>query len=229
MTCNEFKLWFQDHELDEMTDAIRSHLAVCDRCQKIFALDQKLETKLRNSLVSLEVPPRLHERLAQNSFSHSHWHVKPLRIRRALIPVLAMAAMLALVLFPFGLQEKSFASMNEVAQLAIQDHKSHGLGGCSGSAISDLNAWALHTLGYSVTKPKVPEGAVLLAVTKCKLGDCATVHLIYSLKDKQFSVFIFPQNEAEFSLSSGSSFSLEFGNYKVRLWQTGSQIQVMVV
>ncbi len=31
MTCNEFKLWFQDHELDEMTGAIRSHLAVCDR------------------------------------------------------------------------------------------------------------------------------------------------------------------------------------------------------
>jgi hypothetical protein len=106
MTCNEFKQWFQDHELGEMTDAVRSHLAVCDRCQEIFALDQKLETKLRNSFVSLEVPARLHERLAQNNFSHSRWHVKPQRIRRALVPVLAMAAMLALVLFPFALQSR---------------------------------------------------------------------------------------------------------------------------
>ncbi len=228
MTCNEFKLWFQDHELDEMTGAIRSHLAVCDRCQKIFALDQKLETKLRNSLASLEVPPRLNERLAQNSFSHSRWRVKPHRIRRALVPALAMAAMLALVLFPFAWQESSFASMNEVAQLAIQDHRSHGIEGCSGSTVSDLKAWSLHKLGYSVTKPKVPEGAVLLAVSKCKLGDCETVHLMYSHKDKQFSVFIFPQKEADFSLTSGSSYSLEFGNYKVKLWQTGSQIQVMV-
>ncbi len=229
MTCETFRQWFLDHESDEMTDAIRAHLAECDKCQQIFALDQALEKKLHNSFEQLEVPARLQKRLDQNMRGNSRWLVQPRRFRQIAGPVLAIAAMLVLFLFPYASEKSSFASMDTVGQLAISDHLSHGTKGCNSSALLDLESYSLRELGYAVKPPTVPEGAKLLAAAKCRLGDCDTLHLMYSLNDKPFSVFVFPEAEAEFKLAAGRSYALDFGNHQVTLWQTGQQIQAMVI
>lgn len=229
MTCNEFRQWFQDHESEEMTDTIRTHLADCDKCQQIFAMDQALEIKLRRSFEQLEVPQRLLERLEQNKASNNRWLIQPQVMRRALAPALAMAAMLLLFLFPLLSEKGSFASMDTVSQLAISDHLSHDTKGCNSSALLDIGAWSLKEMGYKAQTPKVPEGARLLAASKCRLGECDTIHLMYTLGEKKFSVFVFPKKEAEFTLAAGRSYSLDFGNNQVKLWQTGNQIQAMVI
>jgi hypothetical protein len=229
MTCDTFRQWFLDHESDEMTDAIRSHLAVCDKCQQIFALDQVFEQKLQNSFEQLDVPARLQERLDQNMRGSTRWMKQSRRLRQLVAPALAVAALLLFFLFPLASEKSSFASMDTVGQLAISDHLSHGTKGCNSSALLDLESYSLKELGYAVKPPIVPEGAKLLAAAKCRLGDCDTLHLMYSLAGKPFSVFVFPKEEAEFTLVADRSYSLDFGNHQVTLWQTGEQIQAMVI
>ncbi len=229
MTCETFRQWFLDHESDEMTDAIRAHLADCEKCQQIIALDQTLEQKLHNSFEQLEVPARLQERLDQNMRGSTRWLRKSGRLRQIAAPALAIAAMLIFFLFPLASEKGSFASMDTVGQLAISDHLSHGTKGCTSSALLDLESYSLRELGYAVKPPTVPEGAKLLAAAKCQLGDCDTLHLMYSLAGKAFSVFVFPEDEADFKLAAGRSYSLDFGNHQVTLWQTGEQIQAMVI
>ncbi|MEN8199262.1 MAG: hypothetical protein ABFR63_04225 [Thermodesulfobacteriota bacterium] len=137
--------------------------------------------------------------------------------------------MLVLFLFPFGSQTSSFASMDELGRLAIVDHLSHDSKGCSSSALLDLGVWSLKELGYRVNQPEVPEGAELLAASKCRLGECDTVHLMYRRGEEYFSVFVFPKDEADFALASGKSYSLDFGDHRVTLQQRGGQIQAMVI
>ncbi len=228
MTCNEFRQWFQDHESDEMTDSIRGHLSNCATCRDMFDLDRKLETKLRTNFVQLEVPARLQERLDQNLGSNNLPRIEPRWIRRAVVPALAMAAMLVLFLFPMGYDNSSFGTMDELGRLAIVDHLSHGTEGCSSTAQLDLAAWSEQEVGYRVNMPEVPEGAELLAASKCRLGDCDTVHLIYSLGEEHFSVFVLPKKEAGFKLEQEKFYSLNFGEHQVRLWRSGGQIQAMV-
>lgn len=229
MTCSEFRQWFQDHESDEITEAVQAHLAQCDKCQQIFELDQVLETKLKTNLEQLEVPERLLERLEQNMAGGSSWVVPPHLLRKIAAPALAMAAMLVLFLFPLDSENSSFASMDELGQLAISDHLNHGIQGCTSDAILDLPAWSQKELGFKIKAPELPEGAKLLAAAICQLGDCDTVHLMYSRGTERFSVFVFPEKEAGFKLAMGRSYSLDFGNHEVTLWQTGEQIQAMVI
>ena len=229
MTCSEFRQWFQDHESDEMTEAVRKHLAQCSKCQQIFDLDQKLEERLKDNFEQLEVPDRLQNRLEQNMVGRSRWTMQPHLLRKLAAPALAMAAMLVLFLFPMVLENSSFASMDELGQLAISDHLNHGIQGCTSDAILDLSAWSNKEVGYKVDEPGLPEGAKLLAAAICRLGDCDTVHLMYSRGTERFSVFIFPKKEAGFRLAVGRSYSLDFGNHQVTLWQTGEQIQAMVI
>ena len=229
MTCREFRKWFQDHESDEITKTVHAHLAECEKCQQIYALDQVLESKLKRTFQQLEVPERLQKRLEQNMVGKSRWIVQPHLLRKIVVPTLAVAAMLLLFLFPMASQNSSFASMDELGQLAIGDHLNHGIQGCTSGAVLDLPAWSQKELGYRVTAPELSEGAKLLAVAVCRLGDCDTVHLMYSRGTERFSVFIFSEKEAEFKLAYGRSYSLDFGNHQVTLWQTGEQIQAMVI
>ncbi len=229
MTCSEFREWFQDHESDEITDSIQAHLTECDKCLQIYELDQRLETKLKNNFEQLEVPERLQKRLQQNMAGRSRWIVQPHLLRKIAAPALAIAAMLVLFLFPMASDNSSFASMDELGQLAISDHLNHGIEGCTSEAILDLPAWSQKELGYKVNTPELPEGAKLLAVAVCRLGDCDTAHLMYSRGTERFSVFVFPEKEAGFRLAAGRSYSLDFGNHQVTLWQSGEQIQAMVI
>jgi len=229
MTCSEFRQWFQDHESDEITDSIQAHLAECDKCLQIYELDQRLETKLKSNFEQLEVPERLQKRLQQNMAGRSRWIVQPHLLRKIAAPALAIAAMLVLFLFPMASENSSFASMDELGQLAISDHLNHGIQGCTSEAILDLPAWSQKELGYKVNAPELSEGAKLLAAAVCRLGDCDTVHLMYSRGLERFSVFVFPEKEAGFKLASGRSYSLDFGNHQVTLWQSGEQIQAMVI
>lgn len=178
MTCTEFKQWFQDHESDQMSHEIRQHLTTCDGCRQIYELDRILETKLKNNFEQCDVPQRLLERLEQNKSGNNLWLVQPYVLRRVIAPMLAIAALFVVFLFPFSSENSSFASMDILGELAIHDHLSHGTKGCSISGINDIGSWALKELGYRVVLPETPEGSELLVVSKCRLGDCETVHLI---------------------------------------------------
>jgi len=229
MTCSDFRQWFQDHELEEMSEVVRKHLLQCDKCRNVYELDQQLEEKLKANFEQLAVPERLQKRIEQNMAGRGRWIMQPHLLRKIVAPALALAAMLIFFLFPLLSENSSFASMDELGQLAISDHLNHGIQGCTSEAILDLPAWSLKELGFKVDAPLLPKGAKLLAAAICRLGDCDTVHLMYSRGTERFSVFIFPEKEAGFKLASGRSYSLDFGRHQVTLRQTGEQIQAMVI
>ncbi len=229
MKCKEFKQWMQDHETVEMTDSIRDHLESCSKCQQIFILDQQLDEKLRSLLQPIEVPERLKERLDQNlSGGAGNLAVRYVMTWKKWVPALATAALLVFLLMPFIGRQDSFSSMDQLSQYAITDHTHHGLKDTSVSILNDLGAWAIDELGYSVSWPEVPGEAKLIGATKCRLGNCDTVHLIYSQKGSRFSVYVFSAKKADFKLAAGRVYSLKIGNHNVKLWKSGNQVQAMV-
>lgn len=229
MKCEKFKQWLQDHETVEMTESIRDHLDNCSNCHQLFILDQRLDEKLRTLLQPVEVPELLKERLEQNLTEAGYRKKRTVRSWKKLVPALATAALLLFLFLPFTGRESSFTSMDQLSQYAVADHTNHGIKEDGSVAVlNDLGAWAMNELGYSVRWPEVPGEARLIGATKCRLGNCDTIHLIYSQMDARFSVYIFSEKKAGFSLAAGRVYSFKIGKYNVKLWKSGGQVQAMV-
>jgi hypothetical protein len=228
MKCKEFKQWMQDHETVEMTDSVHDHLESCSNCQQIFTLDQQLDEKLRTVLQPVEVPELLRERLDQNLSGAGYRKRRYVMSWKKWVPALATAALLVFLILPFTGRESSFSSMDQLSQYAITDHTNHGLKDTSVFDLNDLGAWAIDELGYSVSWPEVPGEAKLIGATKCRLGNCDTVHLIYSQMGSRFSIYVFSEKKAAFSMAAGRVYTLKIGKHNVKMWKSGNQVQAMV-
>ncbi len=201
------------------------HLEKCASCSKLIKLDQELDLIICEELQQIEVPDRVKEKLRQNmttkagSPQHS-------ALKWVAVPGLAIAAMLVFFLFPHG---GSFASMDEIGQLAITDHESHLGRACNKGIPADLAAWGKETIGFAITAPALPfTDSELIGVGKCILGDCDTAHLTYVRNGKRFSVFIFPAKETTFSLHKNRNYTLDFDNYRVTIWKSKRQVYALV-
>ena len=232
MKCEEFRRKLSGSETVEsnqrLTDTEREHLENCESCSKLVKLDEQLNTVIREELQQVEVPERVKERLQQNLMADvTAPQVSVVKWLKVAVPALAMAAILVIVLLPGG---GSFASMDDVGQLAITDHESHLGRACKKGLPADLAAWGKEAIGLAITAPELPfPDSELIAVSKCTLGDCDTAHLTYVRDGKRFSVFIFPEKEAAFSLYKGRNYTLDFENYRVTIWKSKQQIYALVI
>ncbi len=229
MKCEEFKKRFSGSDTvlsdEELTVSECEHLEKCESCSKFMKLDKKLDTAIREELQQVEVPAQVLEKLRQN-MSASTISSGSSILKWAALPALAMAAMLVIVLLPNG---GSFASMDDIGQLAILDHESHLGRACNKGIPTDLAAWGKENIGLAITAPVLPfTDSELIAVSKCTLGDCETAHLTYLRNGKRFSVFIFPAKEADFSLHKNRNYTLDFDNYQVTIWKSKQQVYALV-
>lgn len=209
---------------EDLSASQLQHLANCPACSAFLTKDQELESHIRGALKQVEVPERVTHGIHQN-MTHSSSPGVPW-LQWASGSTVALAALLLLFFLPGG---GSFASMDDMGQLAIADHESHLGRACSKGLPEDLAAWGKETIGVAITAPRLPfKGGKLIAVSKCILGDCATAHLTYSRDGKRFSVFIIPEKEADFALHRDRNYTLQFQGYEVTIWKTGNQIYAMV-
>ena len=227
MSCKEFQGRFQAGDAHtpamELSEAEQMHLESCDSCRQMVELDTVLEQTIRAGLKQVEVPEQLQSRLQQNlGAARPRKGVSFLRVS---IPVAAVAAMLLIFLFPHG---ASFTSMDEIGQLAIVDHESHLGQSCSKGLPEDLAVWGKEHIGMAISRPTLPPGSKLISVSKCTLGDCDTAHLRFSRDGKIFSVFIFPEKEAGFSLADNRNYTLDFSRHKVIIWKSNHQVFALV-
>lgn len=229
MKCEEFRRKFSESDAagDDrgFTASEREHLEKCASCQAFMKLDQELDAVIREELQQLKVPERVKEKLRQNMISEGS-SPRVSILKWAAVPALAMAAMLVIFLLPRG---GSFASMDDIGQLAIADHESHLGRACNKGIPVDLAAWGKETNGLAITAPVLPfTDSELIGVSKCTLGDCETAHLTYIRNGKRFSVFIFPEKEAGFSLHKERNYTLDFDNYRVTIWKSKQQVYALV-
>ena len=230
MRCEEFKRKFSGSDAvlidDGLTASEREHLDKCESCSKLMKLDQQLDSVIREELQQVEVPAQVLEKL-QHNMSSAAMSPRISILNWAALPALAMAAMLVIVLLPHG---GSFASMDDIGQLAIIDHESQLGRACNKEGIPrDLAAWGKKNIGLAITAPVLPfTDSELIAVSKCTLGDCETAHLTYIRNGKRFSVFIFPEKEADFSLQKNRNYTLEFDSYRVTIWKVKQQVYALV-
>ena len=229
MKCEEFKIKFSGSDTDEsdpgLTATEREHLEKCKSCSKLMKLDQELDAVIREELQQIEVPERVKEKLRQNMSAETGSPQVSI-FKWVAVPALAMAAMLVIFLLPHG---GSFSSMDDIGQLAITDHESHLGRACNKGIPADLAAWGKETIGLAITAPALPfADSELIGVSKCVLGDCETAHLIYVRNGKRFSVFIFPEKEAEFSLHKDRNYTLDFENHRVTIWKSKQQVYALV-
>lgn len=231
MKCEDFKRKLSGSDAaetnQELTKTMREHLETCESCNKFMKLDEQLDTVIREEFQQVEVPERIKERLQQNLMANvTTPQVSVLKWLKVAAPALAMAAMLVIFLLP---DRGSFASLDDVGQLAITDHESHLGRACNKGLPADLTVWGKETIGLAITAPELPfPDSELIAVSKCTLGDCDTAHLTYVRNGKRFSVFIFPEKEAAFSLHKDRNYTLDFENYRVTIWKSKRQVYALV-
>ena len=229
MKCEEFKKRFSGSDTapsnEKLTASEREHLEKCESCSRFMQLDKQLDTAIREEMQQVEVPTHVLEKLEQN-MSAAAISPKSSILKWAALPALAMAAMLVIVLLPNG---GSFSNMDDIGQLAILDHESHLGRACSKGIPADLAAWGKENIHFAITAPVLPfTDSELIAVSKCTLGDCETAHLTYLRNGKRFSVFIFPEKEADFSLHKNRNYTLDFDSYRVTIWKSKRQVYALV-
>ncbi len=229
MNCHEVRELLGGDEAREITDkidaAVEKHLKNCQSCRNFLELDQQLETIIREELQQVAVPERLRQKLQQNIKAESQ-NSKPAILWWSIAPVMAMAAMLLIFLLP---QSGAFASMDEVAQLAIAEHNSHLDKPCIKKIPKDLASWSKEQIGQPITLPTIPlTGLELVGIDKCTLGDCPTAHLRYRHEGKIFSVFVFPAKEARFALVQDRNYTLDLNKHQVTIWEANQQVYAMV-
>jgi anti-sigma factor RsiW len=223
MNCETFQKSVTENDAHELDSAEQNHLQECEQCQTFVKLDEKLVSLIRKNLAQIAVPEHLKSSLKANLNDQKNGTYGFLKWA----PAMAMAGMLIFFLIPQG---GSFASMDEIGQLAITDHEFHQGKSCSKGIPEDLSAWGKESIGFSITLPELPfRDYELIGVSKCRLGDCDTAHLIYERNGKRFSVFIFPEKEAAFSLHASRNYTLDFDSYQVSIWKTNTQVYALVM
>jgi len=151
MNCHEFKNWLLDKDLLGETAAFaRQHVETCSQCRKLFSLDQKIETSIRAILTKVEPPDRLRAAVDQDIKYSERSPVLRRVPWKALVPALAVGALLLVLLNPFGAR---IESVDDLASLAVTNHLSGDVTmAVKAGEVANVSQWFEQRLGFPVKR-----------------------------------------------------------------------------
>ncbi len=231
MICSEFKEWLIEKEFADHDATIhaRAHMKKCVDCRALYELDEELEAIIRADMLSVEVPPRLIRKIdaginlakIKNVFGFP-WSV---------VPALAVAALVMLFVNPFANKSitPGFRSMDQVSQVVLQDHLRHVPMSFDAKDVEDVEGWFAHEHNIAMHMPKLEQrGYTFVGGRMCRLGKCEAVYLLYTKDGKRVSLFILPESDIQFPMTSGQDYGVQIADSKVKLWKDGGQVLLMV-
>jgi len=230
MNCIEFKTWILDINAHDQSSAqeAKSHMALCPKCEKLYALDQLVEVQINGSLEKIDPPADLYTRIkldipsapSKKRGSAVRW--------RMLAPALAAAVIVFLVLFnsPGG----QIRDMDHIGSLALVNHLDdrQGLAFKAGE-IKDVATWFIKRIGFAAAAPNLSgQGYVFQGGRQCKLGPNGAAYLFYEKNGKKCSLFIINPDDLKFKVKKDKKYSLAEKNHDINVWAEKGLVYAMV-
>jgi len=231
MNCAEFKNWLIDkdgHDQSADQDA-KLHRLSCARCEKLYRLDRRMEERLAESFVEVDLPADLFEKIQRDERYAGIKDPGPALSSKFSAAILATAVIIVVVFFnPF---KSPMRSIEEISTLVLANHLSNdtSLAFMAGQ-ISDVSNWFAAKIGYPVHVPDMAaEGFTFLGGRKCSLGHQKAAYLVYEKEGKKCSLFIIDRNDLGFDLERDRKYSVDEQGHSIKVWSDKDLVYVMVM
>jgi len=235
MECVEFKHWLvlRDGAGCESADKALYHLKGCPDCMKLYDADTALAEVMKEGFKEEELPGGLMERIEEDldavkrdrpGKGPTPWRV----FVKAAAPVLAVAAMLVVFIYP---QTGKLGSVDEIGRLAVENHLSDLTIKFTTREVSNVPGWFGDKLDFAVAVPEFAGNSMaLIGGRKCSLGKNDVAYLFYKnpAQDKRTSLFVIDGNDIGFEMADGKRYHTSVNDTEVTLWKTGSLAYAMV-
>ena len=235
MECVDFKHWLvlRDGAGCESADKALYHLKGCPDCMKLYDADTALSEVMMEGFKEEELPCGLMERIEEDLDAVKGDRVgkgpTPWRVfAKAVAPVLAVAAMLVVFIYP---QTGKLESVDEIVKLAVENHLSDLTIKFTTREVSNVPGWFGDKLDFAVAVPDLAGSSLaLIGGRKCSLGrnDVAYLFYKYPAQDKRTSVFVIDGNDIGFEMVDGKRYRTAFNDEQVTVWKSGALAYVMV-
>jgi anti-sigma factor RsiW len=233
VNCQEFKQWLinQDSADENALRQVKDHIQVCQTCEELYQTDMALDATLKKGMQTVEPPPGLIERARQKIESESQ--PRPFRFLRVswktAVPALSMAALvLVMLLNPFS---GHLQTVDEVVALSIDNHLDTGMEmAFQAGEISDVGQWFTQRMEFAVRLPDLNRlGLNLLGGRECAFGKIDAALLFCKSKGKRVSLFVINQKDVGLRFDKDRKYTIEEGDFKVKLWKESGMVYAMVI
>ncbi len=228
MNCSIFKKWLGDPEQSdsEMMQDARTHRTQCAFCDKLFKIDARLELDLQEGLRPASVPQRLLQKIETNLRDAPPRRPAASMLWRKLVPALAVAAALLLIIDPSA---PKFGSLKEIGALAIERHLTGMDMAFKTDTVTDTQTWFAER-GHRIAIPNLGKyGVKLVGGRACLLGDRKVAYLFCKKNKKAVSLFIIASDALNFDIEGIGTYYFCDRNCEVTIWKLQNQVCVMVV
>ena len=233
LNCQGFKRWLinQDSADEIAFRQVKDHIQDCHTCEALYQTDMALDAMLKKGMQTVEPPPGLIVRARHKIESESR--PRPFRFLsvswKTAVPALSMAAVvLVMLLYPFSGQLRT---VDAVAALSIANHLDTGMKmDFRAGEVTDVGQWFTQKLAYAVRLPDLNRlGLSLLGGRKCALGKIDAALLFCKSKGKLVSLFVINQNDVGLRFDKERKYTVEEGDFKVRVWKESGMVYAMVI
>lgn len=231
--CQKIIQWLINQESadENALRHIQDHIQVCQTCEALYQTDQTLDVMIKKGMQTVEPPPGLIVRARHKIDSEAQ--PRPFRFRwvswKTAVPVLSMAVLvLVMLLNPFA---GHLQTVDEVAALSIANHLDTTMGmAFRAGETSDIEQWFTQRLAYSVRLPDLNRlGLILLGGRECALGKIDAALLFCKSKGKRVSLFVINQQDVGLRFDNDRKYTVEDGDFKVKLWKESGLVYALVI
>jgi anti-sigma factor RsiW len=135
---------------------------------------------------------------------------------------------LVILLNPFS---GHLQTVDEVVALSIANHLDTGMEMAFRAVeVTDVGQWFTQRLGYAVRLPDLKRlGLNLLGGRECAFGKIDAALLFCKSKGKRVSLFVINENDVGLRFDKERIYTVEEGEFKVKLWKNSGMVYAMVI
>ena len=230
MNCQDFKAWIDNKDLFDarvIADA-KIHMAACEPCKKLHALDVLIDDRVKDCLQPTAVPQGLLARIETNTISQKKAPAASFAIWKKFVPLLAAAAIVFIIIInPFS---GKINSLNQMQAYALENHLSENRTmEFKAGDIDGVSRWFTNRLGYTVVLPNYHRrGLNFLGGRECFLGRIKAAFLYCEKQGKRVSLFIVDADALKFPLDEAKNYSITDQGYEIKVWKEGNMAYALV-
>ncbi len=227
MNCETFKQWIGDRDPhDEILEKdAGKHVMQCDGCERLYIMDTRIESRIRDALRRIDPPERLVAGIEMNIQAGKEGRFINRLQWKILTPAFVTAILLFIVLNPLG---GRFRSFDEIGARAVEDHLSDLPMTLRTSQVRDVPSWFDGRLRYRISPPNLGSEFQIKGVRKCRLGSNDVAYLLYEEEGKRASLFIIDSGDLDFSIKGKGTYYISELGCNVQIWKHRNQVYAMV-
>ena len=229
MECNSFRDWLNNGDMldGDVEAGAMEHLAHCERCSNLFAMDSRIETGIREGMKAVDVPEGLLDRIEMDLRPEKKKQPAVFLSWKSFVPAFTAAILLLIFFNPFS---GKFINIDEIERHAVTDHLNNLAMTFKAEDVGDVTGWFKQRLGFTISVPDLAmKGFQLVGGRKCHFGKNDVAYLLYEKGEKRASLFIIDAGDLNFTIPPHKMYNMVERGCQVKVWMAAGQVYAMVV